>query len=468
MIISCQLISISFDLLILSALLVERAWGLSQSEWWLTHCSKKKRAPTLRFSSSTEVKVCYSCLSCVIDVVLSMVGAENLERFNFAGFPRTSRVLRSRRRLDSTMADMTPLSIARLLPSTASSSSKRRTSTFEEQVKQKTPNKTRTPRYGFGDTYRDNGPVMKKEESVSPTKSQLLSLPSLDPTAGVNIETSPGSAIGGNPTTGSDSSLFRSGPHQSRYILRSASKENVPDLPHQASAFASPQAPKPSIPGLFTSPDLSQSSTTSTLKETDVEATQTNNDPPPAYRKSIFSSDADADADDEKSDSDLEPHAGSDNEDIDIDFFAYVNQGNDDRLGLHLELSKVAIGEKRSRSPEDDDYEATYDNVLVDKSSWVKNNERLDTQPPRQLEDPRFEEQRREMAMAQLERIDENRNPMGGPPGQMKTPSKRVKFSDGEVEEAANKSRSVLDRLEFERALEDANNKKRVGSIRDL
>ena len=105
---------------------------------------------------------------------------------------------------------------------------------------------------------------------------------------------------------------------------------------------------------------------------------------------------------------------------------------------------------------------------MVDKSSWLKeeDNERLATQPSLQLEDPRFEEQRREMA--QLERTDENRNPMGGPPGQMKTPSKRVKFSGGEVEVAANKSRSVVDRLELERALEDANNEKRVGSIRDL
>ena len=289
MIICCQLISISFDLLILSALLVQRTLGLSQSEWWLTHCSNKKRTPTLRFSSSTEVKVCYGGLSCGNRGGAELVGAENLEKFNFTGFPRTSRVLRSRRRLDATMSDMTPLSIARPLPSTASSSSKRRTSTFEEQIKQKTPNKTRTPHYGFGDTYRDDGAVMKKEKSVSPTKNKLLSLPSSDPTAGINIETSPGSAIGGYPTTGSDSSLFRSGPHQSRYTLRSASKENVPDLPHQASAFASPQAPKTSIPGLFRSPDLSQSSTTSTLKEADIEAPQTDNDPPPAYRKSIYS-----------------------------------------------------------------------------------------------------------------------------------------------------------------------------------
>ena len=401
-----------------------------------------------------------------------MVDAENLEKFNFAGFLRT-RVLRSRRRLDATMFGMTPLSIARALPS-----SKRRTSTFEENIKRKNSNKTLEPQYNFGDDYRDDENYFKKEESLSPANSKMLSLPSRDATTGSNTETSPSSRKDGSSATGSDSSLFKPGSNQGRYTLRSAGKENTSGVPRQMLAFASLQALNTSIPGLFNSPNASQSSTTSTLEAIGAEAAQPDHDSQPAYRASIYSSDVDAD--DEHSDSDVETETGSGKENTDIDFLAYINEGNDDSLGLHLELNKIAIGDKRGRSPDEDDDEASNDNALGDKSSRIKEEEK--ERPLRLLEYPSIEEQKKELARSQ--RSKENQKPSSGLPGQMKAPAKRVKFSEGEEQLATNKRATARDRLDFERAAEEtdsvreslewelalaeASSTKRTGNVSDM
>lgn len=412
-------------------------------------------------------------------VVLIMLDVENLEKFNFADFPRTSKVLRSHRRLDATMSDMTPLSIARPLPS-----SKSRTSTFEENIKRKSSNKILKPQYNFGDSYRDYKPNFKKEESLSPTKNKLRLLLSPDAMTGSNTETSPGSRKDGSSATESDTSLFRPCSRQGRYTLRSAGKENSSGIPPQNLAATSPQAPKPSIPGLFNSPDASQASTTSTLNGTGAEASRSGKDPQPAYRVLTYSSDVDAD--DEHSESDLETETGSDKENTDTGFLAYINEGNDDRLGLHLDLGKIAIGEKRCRSPEDGDNEATIDNALGDRSLRVKEEEDgiwlTRSQTLLLPEYPRFEEQRREMA--QIQKSNEDQKPTSEVTEQLKAPAKRVKFSDGEERLAMNKRATAHDRLDFENAVDsrdsvrdsldwelalaEADSTKRSGNVSDL
>ena len=380
--------------------------------------------------------------------------AENLEKFNFAGFPRTSKALWRHHRLDDTMSGMTPLSIASPLPS-----SKTKSFTFEENIKRKGSNKILEPQCNFGTSYRDDGLGFKNEESPSPKRNKVLLLPPSDATTGSNTETSPSSRKEGSSATGSDSSFFKPGLNQSRWTLRSAGREKTLGVPCQMLAFTAPQAPKTPIPGLFDSSDESQPSTTSTLKDLDSEASQPDNDNPLAYRASMYLSDIDAD--DEHSDSDLETETGSDKENTDIDFLTYSKADNDDRLGLHLELTRIAIGEKRCRSPEDDDDEASNDNALGDKSSRIKEeeNERSATRPLRLPECQNIEEQRREVAQSQ--RSKENQGSPAELPEQMKTPAKRVKFSDGEEQLAMNKGATARDRLDAAKAAEEAD------SVRD-
>lgn len=410
-------------------------------------------------------------------VALIIVNIENLEKFNFAGFPRTSTVPQSRQRLDATMSVMTPLSIARPLPSSRS-----RISTFEDNVKRKSLYKVSEPQYSFGDSYRDYKPHYKKEKSLSPTKTKLRSLQSPVAATGSNTETSPSSRRGGSSATGSDTSLFKPSSSQGRYTLRSAGKENDMGGPHRSLISTPPQAPKPNTPRVFSSPDASQSSTGSTLTNTSAGTSQPGSEPRSAYRASIYSSDVDAD--DEQSNSDLETETGNDKENTDLDFLAYTNKDNDDRLGLHLELGRISIGEKRRRSPEDGDNEATDANALGEKSWRIKEEEDEHSMTPSclLLEYPSFEEERRENA--RLQRSNENRNPAAGLPGHTNTPAKRVRLSDAEEQLTTNKRATARDRLDLARAVDgastlresldwelalaEADSTKRIGKFTDL
>lgn len=410
-------------------------------------------------------------------VVLIIVDTENLEKFNFAGFPRTSTVPRSRQRLDATMSVMTPLSIARPLPSSKSS-----TSTFEDNVKRKSSYKVSEPQYTSGDSYRDYKPHFIKEKSSSPTGNKLRSLLSLDAATGSNIETSPSSRRGGSSATGSDTSLFTPRSNQGRYWLRSAGKEKNLGGTHQSLTSTSPQAHKNGIPGLFSSPDASQSSTSTTLRDTSAGTSQPGSESRSAYRASIYSSDVDAD--DEQSISDLETETGSDKENTDLDLLAYTNKDNDDRLGLHLELSRIAIGEKRRRSPEDGESEASNDNALGDKSARIKveEDELSMTGSYLLLEYPSFEEEREKNA--RLQDSNKNQSPAAGLPRHTNTSAKRVRLSDAaeqlttnrratacdglDLARAVDGASSVRESLEWELALAEADSTKRTGTFSDL
>ena len=358
-----------------------------------------------------------------------MVAAENLEKFNFAGFPQSSRVVMSRQRLDTIMSGMTPLSIARPLPP-----SKSRMLIFEENMKRRSTNKTIEPRYNFGDSYRDDEPEFKKEKSLSAKHS--LSLTSQDTMTRNITETSPSSRRDGSSATGNDGSFFKTGSSQGRYTLRSAGKENPSLVTHQAFTFTSARAPKTSTPGLFSSSDASQSFTPLTRRDRGAKTSPLDDDPTPAYRASTYQSDIDAD--DEHSGSDLVTEVGSDKESTDIDSPAYIDESDDDSPGLHLELKKIVIGEKRCRSPEDENDEASNDSALGDKPSGAKVAEKEGSaiRPLLLLEDPTFEEQRREMR--QLQRSKENQSPAAELLRQMNAPAKRAKLSDGDKQLARN------------------------------
>lgn len=289
---------------------------------------------------------------------------EMLRKFNFPGFLPSNRVNRKRQNISAKLSNLTPLGIShplRRIPNTT----KNKVLPFEEAIKKDKSSGKQPAEFAFDDDYREDGGIVKKEESLSPTESQSF-LESIPLSTGLRSRNIP--KISGKrkdaekdkenlrPETTSKS--FRVGlqsPNNNLIdagALQTSSKESTNSFPDAASCIAGPlhQHSKPSSAQILAEgPDLSvheTSASTISLPDTgsftSTKSLEESISSPKEYRKPSFESDAD----DEYEASENETHDGSDEEIND-------KEGDGDDEELHSAMKKIQLG-KRCRGDDDD------------------------------------------------------------------------------------------------------------------
>ncbi|KAL8649029.1 MAG: hypothetical protein Q9210_004641 [Variospora velana] len=270
---------------------------------------------------------------------------EQLDKFNFPGFPQipqaSKKVHRSRRLLDTKLAMLTPLSIARA-PQKSPTSTKGTAPTFEERVRQGSGDLQRSE-YNFLD-YRDpsdNVPAFPKdpEDHAAPTAVVAVK------------EKARRRSYAGFPIVASRSGSLSPIPSDSSPITPHAPSAEAPaNSPETGSLnpFADPQlcAPKGSALDMFkTLSDASLALIKAGGPAMDGRFTPSYSIKNPQYRQA----DPYSDADDERDGlEDAIPTISDDEESAESDKENKVPMDREDG-GLHKQLKAISLGTKRYR-----------------------------------------------------------------------------------------------------------------------
>ncbi|KAI4170522.1 MAG: hypothetical protein LQ343_004899 [Gyalolechia ehrenbergii] len=292
------------------------------------------------------------------DVEMDGASQEQLQKFNFLGFPRDLEIekkrLRDARRLGTRLAMTTPLSIAHPLPP-ALKSGKRSKPTFEERVKEGSAELVDSEhKYEFKD-YRDVDKSGKISSIVKSSKNPDNLQASHPAARGTSMVV----AVKGKTRRLSKAkSSTRAGRFSSRSPSSNESTDNYPNSPHGSSIQPPANSPTTGFYDPIRDPRLSaprgsQLDTFKTLCDTSlalIKATEPAGESQfesssavkdTKYRQLQYDSDSN-DAGDEQSD------AIEDEDDGDSDK-ENMQMTDADNAGLHNELKAISLGTKRQR-----------------------------------------------------------------------------------------------------------------------
>ncbi|KAL8853498.1 MAG: hypothetical protein Q9221_001657 [Calogaya cf. arnoldii] len=311
---------------------------------------------------------------------------EQLQKFNFPGYPQGTRQKspRERQQLNTTLANFTPLSISQLKNKTPDFSAPEELS-FETRVKEGShePTKVAKPEYEFND-YRDPLREISGKPGEVPGKNgkrDISTRSTLDP----NSRSSKVVAVKEKPRLPSDGSKFASGPKKpSSSSLSSGSLSISPPSSPAGSPTQPPPANSPTAGSYYANSDgqspihrgsdfdVSKTLSSASLVLSKAQTCSADDTLRPKsfiphrdiFRGEARSSSDDADADDEKDGNDQSEQgsweSADDDDDDDeakiIDDWDKENKPssadnniNDDAARLHEELNKVTLGSKRQR-----------------------------------------------------------------------------------------------------------------------
>ena len=251
---------------------------------------------------------------------------EKLERFNFPGFPKSTKPKDPNRlRVNASLATKTPLGISNAVLSKPESTKGQKDS-YEESVKRGDFIKASTPKYIFDHSYRDNLACIKTKPAKAP------SLHNISPPCHETTRSTDSPDIKAQTTGTSVAYNLRK-----RLLALSTPSQNSPPL----------DTSPPKVSGTFTKSRLllqkHESTSDSTSPTKRMRQTPVSNSTKFRYAA------PESDADDEGSD--LETHPGSDT-DPEIANGDLSSNHDQDVEGLHTGIGKIDL-RKRTRSQED-------------------------------------------------------------------------------------------------------------------